>query len=109
MTQPEKNALAQLRIASLAEGCSWLLLLFVAMPLKYFAGEPVWVRIVGSIHGALFVILCLLLVRAWIARSWPITRAALCFVSALVPFGAFFLERMLKREQSSIYSGSKSG
>lgn len=101
MTQPANNALLQLRIASLAEGCSWLLLLLVAMPLKYFADAPIWVRVVGSIHGALFVLLCLLIARAWVVRGWPLTRAALCFLAALVPFGAFALERMLKREQTS--------
>lgn len=100
MTNPEKNALLHLRIASLAEGSSWLVLLFVAMPLKYLAEMPIWVRVVGSVHGALFVILCLLLLRTWIARSWPITRAILCFLAALVPFGAFALERSLKREQT---------
>jgi integral membrane protein len=95
------NALLHLRIASLLEGTSWLVLLFVAMPLKYMAGMPLAVRIVGSIHGALFIALCLLLLRCWIARGWPITRAAFCFIAALVPFGAFFLERSLKREAAS--------
>ena len=95
------NALLHLRIASLAEGTSWLLLLFIAMPLKYLADAPLAVRVVGSIHGALFVVLCLLLLRTWIARGWPITRAALCFIAALFPFGAFVLERSLKREQAA--------
>ena len=99
MTTLDNKAILHLRIASLAEGCSWLVLLLVAMPLKYLAGEPIWVRIVGSIHGALFIALCLLLARAHVARGWPIPRTALCFVAALVPFGAFALERMLKREQ----------
>jgi integral membrane protein len=95
------NALLHLRIASLLEGTSWLLLLFIAMPLKYFADMPMAVRIVGSIHGALFVVLCLLLLRCWIARRWPITRAAFCFIAALFPFGAFILERSLKREAAA--------
>lgn len=92
------TALLHLRIASLAEGTSWLVLLFVAMPLKYMAGEPIWVRIVGSIHGALFIALCLLLLRCMLAREWPLSRAAMCFIAALLPFGAFFLERSLKKE-----------
>ena len=78
-----------------------MVLLFVAMPLKYLADMPIAVRIVGSVHGALFIALCMLLLRCWIARSWPITRAAFCFIAALVPFGAFLLERSLKREATA--------
>lgn len=95
------NALLHLRIASLLEGTSWLVLLFIAMPLKYMADMPLAVRIVGTIHGALFVVLCLLLLRCMIVRSWPISRAAFCFVMALIPFGAFILERSLKKEAAA--------
>lgn len=101
------NALLHLRIASLLEGTSWLVLLFVAMPLKYMAGMPMAVRIVGSIHGALFVALCFLLLRCWLARGWPFTRAVFCFIAALIPFGAFFLERSLKREAAADAAASK--
>ena len=59
-----------LRKISLAEGISYLLLLGIAMPLKYWAGLPLAVKIVGSIHGALFVVFCAALLRALVAARW---------------------------------------
>jgi len=68
------------------------------MPLKYLAGMPLAVRIVGSIHGALFVAFVLVLIWASIARRWPFHRSLLAFVSSIVPFGTFLFDRSLRRE-----------
>ena len=57
------TALRQLRLVALLEGASFLVLLFVAMPLKYLAGMPLAVRIAGSIHGALFIAFVVALYR----------------------------------------------
>ncbi len=91
-----KNPVAQLRMCSLAEGVSFLVLLGIAMPLKYWAGMPLAVRIVGSLHGALFVVFCVLLLRALLAARWPLGRAALIFAASLVPFAPFWLDRHLR-------------
>ena len=85
-----------LRTVALIEGASFLMLLFVAMPLKYFAGMPMAVKVVGWIHGALFVVVVAVLVWTMIAARWPITRGALVFVAALVPFGPFVIDRRMK-------------
>jgi integral membrane protein len=90
--------LQQLRVVAFLEGLSFVLLLFVAMPLKYYAGMPLAVRIVGSVHGLLFVVFCAALARAAIACEWPLRRSLLAFVSSLVPFGTFVFDRSLKRE-----------
>lgn len=91
-------ALWQLRVASMLEGISYLGLLFVAMPLKYWAGDPTWVSWAGRIHGGLFLVLLLSLMRCADARGWP-RRAALRVLGlALVPFGAFVLDRDFARE-----------
>ena len=58
------TALRHLRLVALLEGSSFLVLLFIAMPLKYLADQPLAVRIVGSIHGLLFVIFMAALFRA---------------------------------------------
>ena len=92
------NALRQLRIVALLEGLSFVVLLFVAMPLKYLAAMPLPVRIVGSVHGLLFVLFCCALFRAAFDREWPLKRSAVAFVSSLLPFGTFFFDRSLKRE-----------
>ena len=86
-----------LRQLAIIEGISTLLLFGVAMPLKYFAGMPMAVTIVGSIHGFLFLALVLMLALA--IRKVPISLglAAAGVVAAIVPGGPFLLERRLAR------------
>lgn len=86
-----------LRHLAIVEGISTLVLFGIAMPLKYFAGIPLAVRIVGSLHGALFVALVLMLLVA--IRKVPISLglAAAGIVAAVIPGGPFLLERHLAR------------
>ncbi|MBL8909545.1 MAG: DUF3817 domain-containing protein [Archangium sp.] len=86
------------RAVSLAEGVSWLLLLFVAMPLKYALNEPMAVRILGRVHGGLFVLFLITLGMAATEREWKFGQIARAFVAALIPGGAFWLERKLRAE-----------
>ena len=90
--------LGQLRLVSFAEGVSYILLLCIAMPLKYLAGYPMAVTIVGSAHGFLFVVFMLALVRVTIGVPWNLGRALTAFVAAVLPIGAFLFDRSLKRE-----------
>lgn len=84
-----------LRTVALTEGVSFLVLLGIAMPLKYLAGMPAAVKIVGWAHGVLFVLLVALLAHAVIARGWTVSRAGMVFVSALLPFGPFVVDRRM--------------
>src|SRR5690606_38959818 len=59
------NPVWRLRMVGMAEGLSYIALLGIAMPLKYMADMPIAVRIVGSIHGALFVLFGVALIQAW--------------------------------------------
>ena len=92
------TALRHLRLVALLEGTSFLVLLFIAMPLKYLADLPLAVRIVGSVHGALFLMFIAVLYRAGSERGWPLPRWVLAFVSSIVPFGTFLFDRSLRRE-----------
>jgi integral membrane protein len=92
------TALRQLRLVALLEGSSFLILLFVAMPLKYLAGMPLAVRVVGSIHGALFIAFVVVLYRAARAGRWPRRRSVAAFVASILPFGTFVFDRSLRRE-----------
>src|SRR5688572_18312018 len=87
------TALRQLRLVALLEGTSFLVLLFIAMPLQYLAGLPLAVRIVGSVHGVLFLMFMAVLYRAGRARGWPRGRCLIAFVSSVVPFGTFMFDR----------------
>ena len=76
-----RNPVTFLRTIGLIEGVSFLVLLFVAMPLKYFAGMPLPVKIAGWIHGLLFIILVIALVETLFEAKWPVGRAAGIFVA----------------------------
>ncbi|HEX2061217.1 MAG TPA: DUF3817 domain-containing protein [Thermoanaerobaculia bacterium] len=84
-----------LRRLAFVEGVSTLVLFGIAMPLKYFAGMPMAVRIVGSIHGALFVALVVMLLLA--IRRVPISPAlaAVGIAAAVLPGGPFLFDRRL--------------
>jgi integral membrane protein len=89
------NPVAAVRRLGWIEGVSFLVLLGVAMPLKYFAGLPRAVTWFGWAHGVLFVALCWALWRTR-AVGWDRRRMAKVFVAALLPFGPFVLDRRLR-------------
>jgi integral membrane protein len=92
------HLLRQLRLVAFLEGLSFVILVFIAVPLKHVWGMPLAVRIVGMTHGALFVLFVVALYRAALAHDWSARRWATAFVSALLPFGTFVFDRSLKRE-----------
>jgi integral membrane protein len=97
-----KTTLSTLRNIGNIEGISYLLLLGIAMPLKYIADMPMAVRIMGSIHGILFVAFCWALLRVWIDRKWSFGKTAIAFLSSLLPFGTFWLDRKIREEEKTL-------
>ncbi len=91
-----KNPTALLRKIGLLEAISFLVLMGIAMPLKYGAGFSHATVIPGWIHGALFVAFCAVLLLTAITAKWPLSRTALVFVAALVPFGPFLIDRRMR-------------
>ena len=87
-----------LRVIRVVEGVSFLLLLGVAMPLKYFADTPQAVSVVGMAHGLLFVALYLAAAWAW-AKGLPGRLAGLAMVAAVLPGGPFWVDGKLKGAQ----------
>lgn len=89
-----------LRTAGIAEGISFLVLLLIAMPLKYFLNQPLSVTVVGWIHGILFVGFVSL---AWEVKS-DLNKSTKWFLAALaaslLPTGTFFFDRKLRNELS---------
>ena len=101
------TALRQLRLVAFLEGTSFVVLLFIAMPLKYLAGLPLAVRIVGSVHGLLFLIFLAVLYSAGRQRDWPLRRWLIAFVSSIVPFGTFVFDRSLRQEIAMLARSSE--
>ncbi|MCX6051204.1 MAG: DUF3817 domain-containing protein [Campylobacterales bacterium] len=78
------------------EGYSYLILLFIAMPMKYIFGYPLAVKIVGMAHGVLFILFCILLVEAWKKTNWSLKENILFFLASLIPFGTFYTKNRIK-------------
>lgn len=94
-----KTALGWLRVVAFLEGMSFLILLGIAMPLKYFAANPEPVRIIGMAHGVLFVAYVFLVLQAMFVYKWKISKGILAFIASLIPFGTFYADKKLFREE----------
>lgn len=94
-----------LRKIGIAEGLSFMVLLCIAMPLKYGFGMPLAVKYAGSAHGFLFVAYIGLAYYAKEVYNWPFKRFLLAFASAWLPMGTFFFDGRLKIEEQRITSG----
>lgn len=100
MQQPwYKSALGRFRTIAICEGISFLILLFIAMPLKYFAGYPQAVMIVGWLHGLLFIAYMIAGLDVRRAHQWKFKKVAAAVLAAFVPFGPFILDRKILKEE----------
>ena len=97
-----KTSIGRLRAIGLAEGVSFLLLLGVAMPLKYLAGFPQAVTAAGWLHGLLFITFCVALTQAHQEAQWTAWRSAMVLIAALLPFGPFVIDRRLREEDQAL-------
>lgn len=78
---------------SILEGLSFLLLLFIAMPLKYIWESPEMVQVVGMFHGILFVAYVLGALYLFKPLNWNLKILAIVCVSSVLPFGPFYIEK----------------
>ncbi|WP_119080366.1 DUF3817 domain-containing protein [Chitinophaga alhagiae] len=92
------NAIKRFRIIAWLEGISFLLLIFVAMPLKYFADEPWLNRQVGMAHGILFVLYVILAIEIKMALNWNLKKTAIALGASIIPFGTFYINEKWMRK-----------
>lgn len=90
--------LGRFRAVAFFEGTSFLVLLLIAMPLKYGLGLPQMVRVVGMAHGVLFVAYLFTLMMATLEYGWGLVRVVMALGASLVPGGTFWLDAELRRE-----------
>lgn len=91
--------LSQLSKVAIAEGVSFLVLMLIAMPLKYFYDWPYAVKVFGWLHGILFVAFLWLAWNYKNDKNKNYTWFALAFAASLLPAGTFFFDRKLKKEE----------
>ena len=82
----------------IVEGISFLLLMGVAVPLKRMTGDGTWVTVVGSLHGALFLLYIVAVLLAAPVMRWRPLTTLLALAASVLPFGTFALEWYLKRQ-----------
>jgi len=95
-----------LRKAGIAEGVSFLVLLLIAMPLKYIWDWPLAVKYVGWAHGLLFVMYVALAYYAKETYNWPFSKFIKAFIAAWLPLGTFVFDKELKKEEAIIQKTS---
>ncbi|UII26870.1 DUF3817 domain-containing protein [Fulvivirga maritima] len=83
---------------AILEAISYLALLLIAMPLKYFMDIPEAVKYTGWAHGRLFVLYVTMLMACWITYRWRFLRVVTFFVGSLLPIVPFIIEKRLKKE-----------
>jgi len=96
---------ARLRAVAFIEGVSYVLLLFLAMPLKYLADMPGAVRVVGMAHGGLFLWLAFATLALLGTGGRNLGWGARIGVASLIPFGTFFLDPRLRQEDEAYRRG----
>lgn len=103
MTNEERLGIVKrFRMISLTEGISMVVLVFVAMPLKWIFDLPDMVTYVGWIHGVLFILYILVLFPTSRKLRWPFQNAMFALIAAVLPFGPFLFDRKLRKQEKML-------
>lgn len=93
------SELKKFRLINKIEGYSFILLLFVAMPLKYGFGFPIATKISGMIHGILFLMFVYQLLESMKEVPFNKKEALAFFILSLIPFGSFYTDKLCKEKE----------
>jgi integral membrane protein len=96
MTRLLSTSIGRLRLIGILEGISFLVLLCIAMPVKYMLGDPSLVRTVGMAHGVLFVMFVIYTLGASISYNWKFSSVTLkLLVASVFPLGTFYVDKKI--------------
>ena len=85
------------RFISFLEGISFLLLILIAVPIKYFEGNEFYVKLLGMPHGILFVLYIVLLVFIKKQMKWNFKITGIVAIASIIPFGTFYVDKKYLR------------
>jgi integral membrane protein len=85
------------RIISFLEGVSYLLLLFVAVPIKYFQGDASYVKMLGMPHGVLFMLYIVFAIVLQKQMKWNLKTLGIVMIASVLPFGTFYVDKKYLR------------
>jgi len=98
MTKFFTTPTGRLRLYAFLEGISLLVLVFIAVPLKYILHNPTWVKAIGPIHGALFLLFIFNALRTGIEQKWKFGETTWkVIVACFIPFGTFYIDWKILR------------
>jgi integral membrane protein len=83
-------------------GTLLVVLVFVGVPLKHFAGRPQVASVVGVAHGVLYMVYLATALHLALLRRWPLLKILVVFAAGLVPFLTFYMERRVTREERAL-------
>ena len=91
-----QTAIGRLRLIGMLEGVSLLLLVFIAVPLKYFFGHPEFVRVIGMCHGILFIAFVYAAFSVASENDWKFKGITWkLIVASVIPFGTFYVDKKI--------------
>jgi len=103
MTKYLKTTIGRLRLYAFLEGVSLLVLVFIAVPMKYIFHNPDWVKSIGPLHGALFLLFVFNSLRVGIEQRWKFSETTWKIVAAcFIPFGTFYIDYKILRHLDEI-------
>ncbi len=85
------------RLISILEGVSYLLLLFIATPIKYLVGDPTYVKLLGMPHGLLFIAYLILAIFMKKEMGWKGKRFIWILIASIIPFGTLYVDKRYLR------------
>ncbi|GAA4833925.1 DUF3817 domain-containing protein [Algivirga pacifica] len=101
MLQSIATPLGRFRLLTFAEGVSFLVILFITMPLKYWFDYPEANKVVGMIHGVLFILyVIMVLQRTWVDK-WSMGQTLWGLAASVIPFGTFWFDHKYLKPQNS--------
>lgn len=93
-----KSNIGRLRLIANLEGISLILLVFVAVPLKYGFGNPAFVKLMGPLHGVLFILFVFKTLMFGVEHRWKfIYTTWKVLIACMIPFGTFYIDKKILR------------
>lgn len=103
-----RSKTGRLRLIGFLEGISLLLLVFVAVPLKYLAHEPIFTKAIGPVHGALFLLFIFNTLSVGVEQSWKFRDTTWkVLIACIIPFGTFYIDRRILKPLMESQNGSR--
>jgi integral membrane protein len=102
MIKALQTEIGRLRVIAHVEGWSFLLILFVTMPMKYFMDMPMPNKIVGMAHGILFILYVLAVIVGAFSFKWDAKTTFLALLASIIPFGTFWIDAKYFKKLASL-------